>query len=553
MAFARIRSVPAECAMNAVIYARYSSDKQTENSIDFQLRADQSYCDAKGLKVVGEYIDRAISGTTDNRPEFQRMIEDAKKRQFAFIIVYRFDRFARNRYDSAIYKKELESYGVRVLSTEESVGTGDEGIILESIYEAMAESYSRRLSRVVTQGMRETALKGLSTGGNLSLGLKIVDHKVELDERTAPAVRYCFEARAEGITKKPIADELNARGFRSKTGKLFTVNTVSQILANPVYKGIHNYAGIERSCPATVSAELWDRVQEIEKREKKNYGKKVAATYYALSGKIFCGHCGASMIGDSGTSRSGEKHFYYTCTARKKNRSCDKKSEKKDFIEWYICEQTVKFVLTDSNITKIAERVVALSEEELGSGELARLEERLSEIEREIDAAADALIKTNSSSLIKRINEKVAVLEAQQQATEMEISRLRIRQELRVTVREVESFLRGFCSGDLFDEDFRRRLIKTLVNCIYLFDDKIVIYYNVRGLKEISYIDMLSDIEELLEYEAHCGSDSSQVAPPAGNACTQLSTECSAMPSFIPRWRCSDLSPNAPPKFSVAD
>ena len=196
----------------------------------------------------------------------------------------------------------------------------------------------------------------------------------------------------------------------------------------------------------------------------------------------------------------------------------NKKSEKKDFIEWYICEQTVKFVLTDANISRIAERVVALSEEELGSGELARLEERLAEIEREIDAAADSLIKTNSPALIKRINEKVAVLEAQQQATETEISRLRVRQELRVTVREVEAFLRGFCSGDLFDEDFRRRLIKTLVNCIYLFDDKVVIYYNVRGIKEISYIDMLSDVEELSENGALGGSDSSRVSPPTKNA-----------------------------------
>ena len=141
MAFARVRSVPPECSMNAVSYARYSpGPDQSENSIDFQLRADQAYCDAKGLNVVGTYIDRAKSGTTDNRPDFQRMIEDAKKRQFAFIVVYRFDRFARNRYDSAIYKKELEGFGVRVLSTEESIGTGDEGIILESIYEAMAES-----------------------------------------------------------------------------------------------------------------------------------------------------------------------------------------------------------------------------------------------------------------------------------------------------------------------------------------------------------------------------------------------------------------------------
>ena len=518
MAFGKVRAVPAECAMNAVIYARYSSDKQTENSIDFQLRADQAYCEAKGLKIVGEYIDRAMSGTTDNRPDFQRMIEDAKKQQFAYIVVYRFDRFARNRYDSAIYKKELESYGVRVLSTEESIGTGDEGIILESIYEAMAESYSRRLSRVVTQGMKETAMKGLSTGGNLSLGLKIVDRMVVIDEKTAPSIRYCFEARADGKTKKPIADELNARGYRTKTGKLFNVNTISQILANPIYKGIHNYAGIERSCPAIVSAELWDQVHEIEKREKKVYGRKVAETYYSLSGKLFCGPCGASMTGDSGTSRGGEKHFYYTCSTRKKNRSCNKKSEKKDFLEWYICEQTVKYVLTDKNIKHIAKKVVELSEDELGSSKLCQLEKQLADIEHEIDTAADALIKTNSAALIKRINEKVALLENQQSAVETELAQLRVNQSLRVTNLEVEAFLNSFRHGDLLDEEFRRRLIKTLINCAYIFDDKVVIYFNVRGLKEICYIDMLADVECLKDEpqaKETCGSDRDAVGGPS--------------------------------------
>ena len=124
MAFGKVKPVPAEYAQNAVLYCRYSSDKQTENSIDAQLRACKAYCDNKGLRVVGEYIDRAISGTTDHRPDFQRMIADAKKQRFAFIIVYRFDRFARNRYDSALYKKDLEALGIRVLSTEESIGVG---------------------------------------------------------------------------------------------------------------------------------------------------------------------------------------------------------------------------------------------------------------------------------------------------------------------------------------------------------------------------------------------------------------------------------------------
>jgi len=522
MAFARVRPVPSECSMNAVIYARYSSDKQTENSIDFQLRADEAYCEAKGLKIVGEYIDRAISGTTDNRPEFQRMISDAKKQQFAFIVVYRFDRFARNRYDSAIYKKELESYGVRVLSTEESIGTGDEGIILESIYEAMAESYSRRLSRVVKQGMREKALKGLSTGGNVSLGMKIEDHKFVIDEKTAPAVRLCFELYKDGNPKQQIADELNSRGYRTKNGKTFNINAVTRILENRVYIGEHNYADVKRDCPAIISKELFEKVQQLLQKNKKSYGHRVSDTFFALSGKLFCGHCSSAIIGDSGTSKQGIKHFYYTCTKNKRQHACKKKREKKDFIEWYICEQTVKVVLTDENIKKVAARVVAISENELGADKITNLEHRLAEIERDLDAAADSLIKTNSNALIKRINEKVAVLEAQQQATETELSRLRINQELRVTAREVEAFLREFRSGDLFDEEFRRRLINTLVNCVYLFDDKVVIYYNVNGMKEVSYIDMLTDVEALGETGESWDSDSLLDGPPTKHTSNSL-------------------------------
>ena len=133
MAFTRTNPVPAENAMNAVIYARYSSTQQTENSIDGQLRECNRFAEFHGYTVIGTYIDRAKSGTSvEERTDFLRMIEDAKKQQFAYVIVYRFDRFARNRYDSVIYKKQLANYGVRVISTAETVGDGDEAIILEN-------------------------------------------------------------------------------------------------------------------------------------------------------------------------------------------------------------------------------------------------------------------------------------------------------------------------------------------------------------------------------------------------------------------------------------
>ena len=273
MSFAKIRSVPEEFALNCVLYCRFSSDKQSENSIDFQLRADREYCEKKGLKIVGEYIDRAMTGTNDERPEFQRMIRDARSRRFAFVVVYRFDRFARNRYDSAIYKKQLETYGVRVLSTEESVSVGDEGIILEAIYEAMAESYSRRLSRVVFNGMKEKALKGFSTGGKTPFGYKIEDHRYIIDERFAPIVKMIFELYHQGKTKTQIARELNSRGYKTNYHNDFNVNNISKILCNRSYIGENQFAGVLRPCPALIDKDLFDSVQAILKQNSKSYGK----------------------------------------------------------------------------------------------------------------------------------------------------------------------------------------------------------------------------------------------------------------------------------------
>lgn len=272
MAFAKIRPVPLANISNAVIYARYSSEKQTENSIDGQLRECKKYCDFHGYNIINEYIDRAASGTTDNRPEFQRMIEDSAKQQFAYVIVYRFDRFARNRFDSAIYKKKLEQNGVRVLSVSENIGDGDEGIILESIYEAMDEAYSRRLSRITKRGMRETALKGLWTGGIVPLGYKVENRRLVIESREAAAVRLIFERYVQGKTKKQIADELNAAGYRTKNGKPFTHSNFTTVMRNKMYYGNYNFEDVERACPAIVSKELFDQVQQLQEINKKCFG-----------------------------------------------------------------------------------------------------------------------------------------------------------------------------------------------------------------------------------------------------------------------------------------
>ena len=150
--------------MTAVIYARYSSDNQREESIEGQIRECTAYAEKNGITVVKHYIDRAFSAKTDNRPEFQQMIKDSGKKLFDVVLVWKFDRFARNRFDSANYKMILKKNGVHLISVMEPIAEGSQGILVETLLEGMAEYYSAELSEKVIRGQTENALKGKCTG-----------------------------------------------------------------------------------------------------------------------------------------------------------------------------------------------------------------------------------------------------------------------------------------------------------------------------------------------------------------------------------------------------
>ena len=180
--------------MKAVIYARYSSDSQREESIEGQIRECTAFAKKNGITILRHYIDRAFSAKTDNRPEFQNMIKDSGKRLFDMIIVWKLDRFARNRYDSARYKAALKKNGVKVVSATEVISDGAEGIILESVLEGYAEYYSADLSEKVVRGMTENALKSKYNGGTLPIGYQIdSDQCFQLDPLTAPFVHEAFQ------------------------------------------------------------------------------------------------------------------------------------------------------------------------------------------------------------------------------------------------------------------------------------------------------------------------------------------------------------------------
>ncbi len=484
--------------LNAVIYARYSSHSQTEQSIEGQLHDGYQYAEKCGYHVIGEYIDRALTGTKDDRPDFQRMIKDAERRQFQIVIVWKLDRFARNRYDSAIYKRTLKKYGVKVVSVMENITDSPEGIILEGLLEAMAEYYSANLSSNIKRGQAESIRKGWFPGGACPYGFRVQDHKLIPDEKAAPILIEIYQRYADGESLADIASDLNGRGYRTRQGRLFQTGTFDRIIPNPVYIGKYRYGNqtVEGLAPALITDELYSRAVARRERNKRAPAAKRAKVDYLLSGKLFCGLCGLPMIGDYGTSRHGTTHHYYSCTGRKHKRNdCRKKSEKQDFIEWYVCEQTVDYVLSPSNLDAIAERVVRIYNQDIDNTRIRSLEASIQRLKDETATLVDRII-TAPKSALNAIYERMEQIELQRLDMEQDLSKLRVQQKIPLTVQEVRAWLSTFSGGDLMETATRQQIIDTFVNSVYLYDDKVVIFFNIRGGKQISAIDTIAEIDE---------------------------------------------------------
>lgn len=483
--------------LNAVIYARYSSHSQQEQSIEGQLRDCYAFAEREGLHVVGEYIDRAISGKTDERPDFQRMINDASKRQFQRVIVWKLDRFARNRYDSAIYKAKLKKSGVKVVSATEGISDAPEGIILEGLLESMAEYYSANLSKHVRRGQRESIINGTYLGGVPPIGYKVENKRLVIDERTAPTIRYMFEQYAKGVSKREIIAELNARGIRNKKGKPLTLSSMQAALRNEKYIGIYRYNGQEVTggCDALIDEATFRKVQERLDKVKHAPAASKAKIDYLLQGKAFCGYCGTRMVGESGRGRLGNVYHYYACGKRKKEHACTKKNEKKDFIEWYVVEQTVEYVLTPDRMDYIAAALVAQYEKDFGDNRITDYEKQLERVNAEIRSLVDTLAVCPPSAR-QPIFDKMELLDVQKTDLEIDIVKLRVAARVRPNEEQIKAWLKQFCKGDLDDMEFRERIIDVFINSVYLYDDKTVIYYNIEGGKQVSYMEMLDSTEE---------------------------------------------------------
>ena len=322
--------------MTAVIYARYSTDSQREESIEGQIRECTAYAEKNGFTVVKHYIDRAVSAKTDNRPQFQQMIKDSERGIFDVIIVWKLDRFARNRYDSARYKTQLKRNGVKLVSATEVISAGPEGIILESVLEGYAEYYSADLSEKVVRGMTENALKGIYNGGTIPFGYMIDETRhYQPDPLLAPYVEQTFQKYADGATMTDLRDWLKAHNIKNSMGGEMSYNTIQRMLSNRRYIGELRLRDVVQpnAIPALVSEDLFNKVQEKLAKNKKAPARHKAEESYLLTTKLYCGKCGALMFGESGVSHTGKMYTYYKCAAAKKKKTCDKKAVRKQWLE----------------------------------------------------------------------------------------------------------------------------------------------------------------------------------------------------------------------------
>ena len=481
--------------MKAVIYARYSSDSQREESIEGQLRECTAFAEKNDITVLRHYIDRAYSAKTDNRPEFQNMIKDSGKRLFDIVIVWKLDRFARNRYDSARYKATLKKNGVKVVSATEIISEGAEGIILESVLEGYAEYYSADLSEKVVRGMTDNALKCKFNGGMMPIGYVIdAEQHFQIDPLTAPFVLEAFKRYDGGETISSIMNWLNEQGLTNTRGRKMTFNSVGHILHNRRYIGEFRYRDVivPDGIPAIVPQDLFDRVQEKLAKNKKAPARHKAEDDYLLTTKLFCGYCGAYLCGESGTSRTGKVHHYYKCVSVKKKRTeCHKKPVRKEWIEDLVVGETMKMVMDDKAIEAIVSMLMDLQDRD--NVNVPLYEQQLREAETAISNLLGAI---QQGILTRSTKERLEELEKRRDELENRLACEKLAKP-KVSAEFMTFWLHRFRKLDVRQQSHRKMLIDTFINAIFLYDDKMVITFNCKeGTKTITFAELQEAISD---------------------------------------------------------
>lgn len=414
--------------IKAARYGRYSCDRQNEQSIDGQFRVIDEYAKKNDIEIVTSYVDKAMSGTNDNRADFQRMLRDSDKKEWSVLLVYKLDRFSRNKYEMAIHRKHLKDNGVKIVSVMENIPDSPEGILLESLLEGINQYYSEELSQKTKRGMNETRLKGNFIDGTVNYGYSLqpvyteqngkqvqTATKVIINEDEATVVREIFTEYINGKKISDIAKDFFAHGIFNR-GKPFIVDTLYYILRQEKYTGIYRiYNNVyDKIYPPIISAAVFNAAKA--KLDANKHGKHPKSNLtYLLKGKLFCGSCGRRMNSYTGTSKSGRVCRYYKCS---RSEVCtNTKSVKKDVLETAITKAFEQMLSTESNFNLLTDKILETYNSKLydtyslrfAEKELWRVEHSLTNL---IAAVENGFYSDTTNTRLKELEQRKTELKA---------------------------------------------------------------------------------------------------------------------------------------------
>lgn len=467
-----------------VIYARYSSERQTEQSIEGQLRVCYEFAKNNELIVIREYIDRAMTGTNDLRKEFQQMLSDSERtKEWDICLVYALDRFGRNSIEQAINKYKLQKTGKIVISATQRTSRNIDGsqnldgIILENMYVGMAEYYSAELSQKVKRGLNESRIKGQFTGGvpifgYEAYGTKAEGRKVRIKEDEAVIVRRMFEEYASGRLIKDILDDLNNEGVLCH-GKPFTRTAFYNLLKNEKYIGIVRFGDqvFDNIYPPIVNEQVFDICRA---KAQSNKNGKHTDVHYLLRNKVHCGYCGRTVSSDSGTSRTGKVVRYYKCSGRKVDKKCDNTPIRKELLEQLVVDATYETLANPRLIDKLATLILNAHQQKMADASVINIiEGQLHDTEKALSNLIACMEKgIVSASTAKRLEE----LEQQKTEFETKLALEKAKETIPIDKKAIVDYLQQAIRKT------PRLMIELLIKDVILYKDRIEIHFNYTDL-----------------------------------------------------------------------
>ena len=454
----------------AVIYARYSSNSQTEQSIEGQLRVCHDYAVKNNIIILKEYIDRAMTGTNDNRPDFKRMLADSSKKQWDMVLVYKFDRFSRNQYEQVIHEHTLTQNGIKLISATEPIPTESIGSFMKGMIISYNEFYSKELAEKVRRGMYESRVKGNLTGGFVPYGYKVVDKKILIDEEKAEAIKFIFNQYACDRTVSEIITSMTAKGMLHN-GKPFKTTTIYKILKNEKYIGVYKIKGelFPKMYPKMIDENIFLKVQK--KCKLNHFGSRSVLTTYLFRHKLTCGYCGMPISAETSRTRNKTKLDYYKCIGIKKYRNgCPKETIRKEVLEEFLLDAIITEISKPATLKLIVRKLLDEQKEIQGNNfALNNLIKNKNEAQKSLDNLVYAV---EQGVITKTTGQRIKDIETQIESLEKEIMIEKSKTETILTEQDIIKYFKTALKHEGV------ALISYLVKEIKLYNDKVEITFN---------------------------------------------------------------------------